>query len=66
MKEEQNCNYEKKGAYKTAKRPPVKKKEKKRKEKKQRKADKGRELQILEKTNNAPVAISLESTVGSC
>jgi hypothetical protein len=34
MKEEQNCNYEKKGAYKTAKRPPVKKKEKKRKEKK--------------------------------
>jgi len=25
-----------------------------------------RELQILEKTNNAPMAISLESTVGSC
>ena len=42
------------------------KKKKKKKRKKYRKADKGRELQILEKTNNAPVAISLESTVGSC
>ena len=65
MKEGQNCNYEKKVAYKSAKRPLVKKKKKERKEKKQRKADKGRELQILEKTNNAPVAISRESTVGS-
>jgi hypothetical protein len=37
MKEEQNCNYEKKGAYKTAKRPPVKKK---RKEKKRKKIEK--------------------------
>ena len=65
MKEGQNCNYEKKGAYKTAKRLPVKKrKEKKRKE--QRKADKGRKLQILKKTNNAHVAISLESIVVSC
>jgi hypothetical protein len=34
MKEGQNCNYEKKGAYKNTKRPPVKKKENKRKEKK--------------------------------
>jgi len=30
MKEGQNCNYDKKGAYKTAKRPPFKKKREKR------------------------------------
>jgi hypothetical protein len=36
MKEEQNCNYEKKGAYKTAKRPPVKKKKKRKEKKKNR------------------------------
>jgi len=45
-----------KGAYKTAYRPPVKK---------NRENQIERELQILEKTNNAPVAISLESTVRS-
>jgi hypothetical protein len=50
-----------KGAYKTAKRPPVKKNNKKNREKRIK-----RELQILEKTNNAPMAISLESTIGSC
>jgi len=49
-----------KGAYKTAKRPPVKK------NKKNREKRIKRELQILEKTNNALMAISLESTVGSC
>jgi len=53
-----------KGAYKTAKRPPVKKKTRRRK--KIEKNRYKRELQILEKTNNSPVAISLESTVGSC
>jgi hypothetical protein len=46
-----------KGAYKTANRPPVKK---------NRENQIERELQILEKTNNALVTISLESTVGSC
>jgi hypothetical protein len=50
-----------KGAYKIAKRPPVKKNNKKNREKRIE-----RELQILEKTNNAPMAISLESTIGSC
>ena len=50
-----------KGAYKTTKRPPVKKKKKINREKRI-----GRELQILEKTNNTLVALSLTSTVGSC
>jgi hypothetical protein len=49
-----------KGAYKTTKRPPVKI------IKKNREKWIERELQILEKTKNAPVAISLEITVGSC
>jgi hypothetical protein len=49
-----------KGAYKTAERPPVKK------NKKNREKRIKREMQILEKTNNALMAISLESTVGSC
>jgi len=52
-----------KGAYKTAKRPLVKKKKKKEKNREKRIE---RELQILEKTNNAPVSISMESTVGLC
>jgi hypothetical protein len=49
-----------KGAYKTTKRPPVKIIKKNREKRIER------ELQILEKTKNAPVAISLEITVGSC
>ena len=57
-----------KGAYKTAKRPPVKKKKRKRQHKKRKKKNRekqiGREMQILEKSNNTPVAISLKSTVG--
>jgi len=53
-----------KDAYKTAKRPPVKIKKKKKKKNREKRIE--RELQILEKTNNAPVVISLESTVGSC
>jgi hypothetical protein len=56
-----------KGAYKTAKRPPVKiKKKRRRRRRKNREKRIERELQIFEKTNNSPVAISLESTVGSC
>jgi hypothetical protein len=42
-------------------RPPVKKKKKRRREKQIEK-----ELQIWSKTNNTLVAISLDSTVGSC
>jgi len=42
------------------------KKRKNKKKKKNRENRIERELQILEKTNNAPVAIYLESTVGSC
>jgi hypothetical protein len=65
MKEGQNCNYEKKVPIKLQRAHQLKRKEKKRKEKNREKRI-GRELQILEKTNNASVAISLESTVGSC
>ena len=39
---------------------------KNKKKKKNREKRIKRELQILEKTNNSPVAISLEYTVGSC
>jgi hypothetical protein len=42
------------------------KKRKNKKKKKNRENRIERELQILEKTNNAPVIIYLESTVGSC
>jgi hypothetical protein len=52
--------------------PPVKKnkkkkkkKEKEKKRKKKRKADR-ESCRFWSKTNNAPVAISLDSTVGSC
>jgi hypothetical protein len=41
MKEGQICNYEKKGAYKSAKRPPVKKKRKKEKKKNREKQIRG-------------------------
>jgi hypothetical protein len=47
-------------------RPPVKKKEKKRKEKENREKRIERAAKFWSKTNNAPVAISLGSTVGSC
>jgi hypothetical protein len=43
-----------------------KKKKEEEEEKKNREKRIERELQILEKTNNSLVAISLESTVGSC
>ena len=53
------------GAYKIAKRPPVKRKKKKKGERQQRKSDRERIVNFRE-TNNAPMVISPESTIGSC
>jgi len=52
-----------KRAYKTAKGPQLKKKKE---EKNREKRIKRESCRFWRKTNNAPVAISLESTVGSC
>jgi hypothetical protein len=49
MKEGQNCNYEKKGAYKSAKRPPVKKKRKKEKKKNREKRIRGESCKFWRK-----------------
>jgi hypothetical protein len=52
-----------KGAYKTAKRPPIPKKKKVRDNRENSNRERSADF---EETNNALVAISLESIVGSC